>query len=183
MRHFTLISVWLVGKLTNMNNANILRVQHPAKIYIKQFSATPSCQRNSAQRQKKKIYTLYAVTIPRSKKHSILINQFNNFFFWILYNYFFCHICVQRIYPEEAGVGGVFPQLAGHIQIACQLQINTEESEPWPGLARTGLGTFCIINKIKTMLGTLRLLLPGFRSSWIKHPSARNLTGSIYSTE
>ena len=113
----------------------------------------------------------------------IITNYLNNFFFWILYNYFFCHICVQRIYPEEAGVGRVFPQLAGHIQIACQLQINTEESEPWPGLARTGLGTFCIINKIKTMLGTLRLLLPGFRSSWIKHPSARNLTGSIYSTE
>ena len=72
MRHFTLISVWLVGKLTNMNNANILRVQHPAKIYIKQFSATPSCQRNSAQRQKKKIYTVYAVTIPRSTVYFII---------------------------------------------------------------------------------------------------------------
>ena len=87
MRHFTLISVWLLGKLTNMNNANILGVQHPAKIYIKQFSATPSCQRNSAQGQKKKIFTLYAVTIPRSTVY-IIINQSNYFFFWIFYNYF-----------------------------------------------------------------------------------------------
>ena len=173
MRHFTLISVWLLGKLTNMNNANILGVQHPAKIYIKQFSATPSCQRNSAQGQKKKIFTLYAVTIPRSTVYK-LINPIISFFGY------FIIIFLPYLGPKNISGRGwcwVFPQLAGHIQIACQLQINTEESEPWLGPA-----TFCIINKIKTMLGT-RLLLPGFRSSWIKHPSARNLTGSIYGTE
>ena len=121
----------------------------------------------------------YIVCCYNSKKHSILINQSNYFFFWIFYNYFSAIFGSKEYIRKRLVLGGCSHSWLAISRLPVNYRLTRRRASPGQQL---GPGTFCIINKIKTMLGT-RLLLPGFRSSWIKHPSARNLTGSIYGTE